>query len=55
MRAKDVKRQKPDSPGVGRWIKRYLALRTCRDVMRRAEQERLEVAELEAKRGVDKY
>jgi hypothetical protein len=52
MRAKNVKQQKPDSPGVGRWIKRYVALRTCRDIMRRAEQERLEVAEWEAERGI---
>jgi len=53
MRAKHVKHQKPDSPAIGRWIKRYLALRTCRDIMRRAEQERIEVAEWEAERGVN--
>ena len=50
MKYKDIKRQKPDSPTISRWIKRYVALRTCRDIMRRDEHERLEVDEWE--RGV---
>jgi len=52
MKYKHIKHQKPSSPSIGRWIKHYVALRTCRDIMRRAEQERIELAEWEAQRGI---